>query len=96
MKKFDEQELRGFARQGALEIATRIVTEFPDILTELNAKAKGASRSEALTALTARRHENEPETIVRRYTKGGKRVWSKAARAAQSERMKKRWAKRKK
>jgi len=37
---FSNEELRSMARIGALQQAKRIVSEFPDILPELNALAK--------------------------------------------------------
>jgi hypothetical protein len=41
---FSTHELRQLARAGALAQATRIVTEFPDILPDLNALAAGPRR----------------------------------------------------
>ena len=47
--EISDQQFRQFARTGARDVAVRIVTEFPDILPELNALAgrKGAVQAEA-------------------------------------------------
>jgi hypothetical protein len=49
MSEITDQQFRQFARTGARDVAVRIVTEFPDILPELNALAvrKVAIQSEA-------------------------------------------------
>jgi hypothetical protein len=39
--EISDQQFRQFARTGARDVAVRIVTEFPDILPELNALAVG-------------------------------------------------------
>lgn len=70
----DDTQFRQFARAGALTMCLRALAEFPDILTDLNATAKGTDRQLARKAAPV------------------KRAWSTAARKAQSERLKKRWA----
>jgi len=78
-----DPELRSFARAGALAMCVRAITEFPDILAELNAMAKSSPRMGEAT---------KPRRVARAASRP---KWSAARRKAHSDMMKKRWAARK-
>lgn len=88
--KISEADIRKFARAGALEMCMRAVTEFPDILTELNAAARRVAPARRVVI------KGGPDVSGAPVRTPKKRTWSKVQRAAASARMKARWAKKRK
>ncbi len=96
----NDDDFRKFARAGALLQAVRIVTEFPDILGELNTMAKGPQDEHRIVraVLFGKHFGAGPEAIRKALDTNiilsdarKPRTWSPAQKAAASKRMKKQW-----
>jgi hypothetical protein len=104
-------EFRKHARNGALLMCIRAITEFPDILAELNNIAKGEeSRLDSPATLKKlfplpgkktreKAHPGDfrplPKSLPRKVLAVRRNGWTPAKRKAHSLMMKKRWAARK-
>ena len=86
-----DQQLRQYARLGALDEALKAVRAFPDILPEVNRLAKGVNGARRDGVLVAARIEEHVVPALRASRR--KRTLSAAGRRAISRAQKARWRK---